>query len=56
VAGADIDKEKESISVDQIAGKDDITNIFRSLMVTNLLECIFEYPNLPQDSHDISVN
>jgi hypothetical protein len=25
VAGADIDKEKEIISVDQIAGKDDVT-------------------------------
>jgi hypothetical protein len=40
VSGADIDKEKESISVDQIAGKDDITNILRSLIVTTLLECI----------------
>jgi hypothetical protein len=27
VAGADIDKETESITVDQIAGKDDITTI-----------------------------
>jgi hypothetical protein len=27
VVGADIDKETESITVDQIAGKDDITTI-----------------------------
>jgi hypothetical protein len=27
VAGADTDKETESITVDQIAGKDDITTI-----------------------------
>ena len=31
VAGADIDKETESIAVDQIAGKDDITSILNLL-------------------------
>jgi hypothetical protein len=38
VAGADIDKETKNISVNQIAGKDDITKILSTLICPTLLE------------------
>jgi hypothetical protein len=38
MAGTDIDKETETITVDQIAGKDDITKISRTLIYSTLLK------------------